>query len=135
MRSGQVSFEYLMVFGLALAFAIPVWIYATTMQQSAGEELSLSYTKNAADQITAASDLVYAQGPPAKIRLSVYIPSRVEGINITDKTITLNVSSSAGFSDIFSTSSATMNGTLPSSEGMYRISVESKGSYVQISVE
>jgi len=131
----QASFEYMMVFALAIAFAIPVWIYMSSMQQSAGEELSLSYSKNAVNQIASAADLVYSQGPPAKVRLNIYIPSRVEMINITNRTVNFRILTSAGPSDVFSESVANLTGTLSSSEGTYWISVESKGNYVQISTE
>jgi len=131
----QASFEYMMVFALAIAFAIPVWVYMSSMQQSAGEELSLSYSKNAVNQITSAADLVYTQGPPAKVRLNVYIPSRVEMINITNKTVNFRILTSAGASDVFSESVANLTGTLSNSEGTYWISVESKGNYVQVSYE
>jgi uncharacterized protein (UPF0333 family) len=131
----QASFEYMMVFALAIAFATPVWIYISSMQQSAGEELSLSYSKNAVNQITSAADLVYTQGPPAKVRLNVYIPSRVEMINITNKTVNFRILTSAGASDVFSESVANLTGNLSNSEGTYWISVESKGNYVQVSYE
>jgi hypothetical protein len=123
----QVSVEFMIIFGIALGFAIPVWIYVYSMQQSAGEELSISYAKNAASQIASASDLVYTQGPPAKVRLNVYIPSKTEVI--------FRMASSAGFSDVFSISLAELNGTLSISEGMRWISVESKGDFVQITEE
>jgi uncharacterized protein (UPF0333 family) len=131
----QVSFEYMMVFALAIAFAIPVWIYASSFQQSAGEELSLSYASNAASQITNAADLVYTQGPPAKVRLNIYIPAGIEETNITGKTIILKVRSAGNLSDVFSVATANLTGTIPDSEGMYWISVESKGDYVQIAQE
>jgi hypothetical protein len=131
----QSSFEYMMIFALAIAFAIPVWIYVASLQQSAGEELSLSYAENAVNQITSAADLVHTQGPPAKVRLNVYIPSRVDMINITDRTVNFRMLTSAGVSDVFSTSVANLTGTLPDSEGIYWIDVESMGDYVQVSAE
>jgi uncharacterized protein (UPF0333 family) len=131
----QSSFEYMMIFALAIAFAIPVWVYITTLQQTAGEELSLSYAKNAVNQITGAADLVYTQGPPAKVRLTVYVPSRVQEINISGKYVNFRLLNSAGVSDVFSTSVANLSGTLSSSEAMYWISVESMGDYVNISTE
>jgi len=131
----QSSFEYMMIFALAIAFAIPVWIYITTLQQTAGEELSLSYAKNAVNQITGAADLVYTQGAPAKVRLTVYVPSGVQEINISGKYVNFRLLNSAGISDVFSTSVANLSGTLSSSESMYWISVESMGDYVNISTE
>jgi hypothetical protein len=107
----------------------------SSLQQSAGEELSLSYAQNAVNQITSAADLVYTQGPPAKVRLSVYIPSRIEMINITNRTVNFRLLTSTGVSDVFSTSVADLNGTLPDSEGVYWVDVESMGGYVQVSAE
>jgi hypothetical protein len=135
MRKAQVSFEYMMVFGLAIAFAIPVWLYVTSLQQDTGQELSLSYAKNAVNQITSSADLVYGQGPPAKVRLNVYIPSGIEAMNISDRTVNLRMRVSAGFSDVFSSSVANLSGTVPTEEGMYWIKVESMGSYVNISTD
>jgi len=135
MSKAQVSFEYLMIFGLAIAFAIPVWLYVTSLQQDTGQELSLSYARNAVNQITSSADLVYGQGPPAMVRLSVYIPPGIHSVNITGKEINFNMSVGSGFSDVFSSSISNLSGTLPAQEGMRRIRVESMGDYVNISVE
>jgi uncharacterized protein (UPF0333 family) len=135
MIRAQSSFEYMMIFGLAIAFAIPVWIYVASLQQSAGEELSISYAQNAVNQITSSADLVYTQGPPAKVRLSVYIPSRVDMINITNRTVNFRLLTSTGVSDVFSTSVANLTGSLPDSEGLYWIDVESMGDHVQVTAE
>jgi uncharacterized protein (UPF0333 family) len=132
---GQVSFEYMMIFGLAIAFAIPVWLYVTSLQQDTGQELSLSYARNAVNQITSSADLVYSQGPPAKVRLNVYIPSGIESVNITNRTISFRMRTSAGLSDVFSSSVANLSGTIPQEEGMYWIKVESMGDYVNVSKE
>jgi len=131
----QVSFEYMMIFIMAIGFVIPVWVYVSSVQQGAGDELSLSYAKNAVKQITSASDLVYMQGPPAKVRLNVYVPSRVEEVNISGKAISFRMRMSSGVSDVFSMSVSNLTGTLPASEGNYLISVESRGDYVQVTAE
>jgi uncharacterized protein (UPF0333 family) len=135
MRKAQLSFEYMMIFGLAIAFAVPVWLYVTSLQQDTGQDLSMSYAKNAVNQITSSADLVYGQGPPAKITLNVYIPSGIESVNITGRTINFRMRTSAGLSDIFSSSVANLSGTVPLEEGMYWIKVESMGDYVNVSKE
>ena len=131
----QSSFEYMMIFALAMGFAIPVWIYIGSLQQTTGEELSLSYAKNAVNQIAGAADLVYTQGPPAKVMLSVYVPSRVQDINISGKYVNFRLQTSGGVSDVFSSSVANLSGTLSASESMYWVNVESMGDYVNISIE
>ena len=130
---GQVAFEYMIIVAAVLVFLIPVWTYVSGVQMQAGSELSISYARNAAEQIADTAGLVYSQGPPAKVNMRIYIPSGVEEINIIGKTIVLRVRTTAGVSDVFSISIAEMNGTLPSQEGNYLVTVEAKDGFVQIS--
>jgi len=98
-------------------------------------ELALSYAKNAAEQIAGTAGLVYTQGPPAKVEMKIYIPAGVEEVNITNKTVIFKVRTTAGLSDVFSLSIAEMNGSLPTEEGIYPIIIESKDTFVQISLK
>jgi hypothetical protein len=120
---GQAAFEYMLVVIIVLAFLVPMWAYIIDINNDAGDELTLSYAKNAVEKIVSASDLVYTQGPPAKVRLSVFIPQGIESYNITNRTIILNVVNFAGRTTVFSTSRARLNGTLPAGSGNYWIEV------------
>lgn len=132
---GQVAFEYMIIVAVVFAFLIPIWIYINTVQTRTSTELILSYAKNAVEKITTAADLVYSQGPPAKVRLALYIPSNVQGSSIVNKTVILRVVTDSGISDIYSTSLANLNGSIPISEGNYWATLEAKDSFVQINVE
>ncbi len=123
----------MIIVAAVLVFLIPVWTYVSGVQMQAGSELSISYARNAAEQIADTAGLVYSQGPPAKVNMRIYIPSGVEEINIIGKTIVLRVRTTAGISDVFSISIAEMNGTIPSQEGNYLVTVEAKDGFVQIS--
>lgn len=128
----QVAFEYMAVVGLVLAMLLPIWIYISNTQQRANTELYLSYAKNAVEKITETSDLVYSQGPPAKVNVKVYIPRRISQVVIVNNTIYFKIYTEGGTSDVSATSSATMNGTIPTTEGIYTLSIEAKQGYVQI---
>ncbi len=123
----------MIIVAAVLVFLIPVWTYVSGVQMQAGSELSISYARNAAEQIADTAGLVYSQGPPAKVNMRIYIPPGVEEINIIGKTIVLRVRTTAGISDVFSISIAEMNGTIPSQEGNYLVTVEAKDGFVQIS--
>ncbi|RLJ09600.1 MAG: hypothetical protein DRP15_03155 [Candidatus Aenigmatarchaeota archaeon] len=128
----QAAFEYLMIFGVIIAFITPVWIYLSSIQSQTNSQLLLSYAKNAAEQIVDAAELVYSQGPPAKIKIKVYIPNVVSA-NITNNTVIFRVRFDSTITDVYSTSSAPLNGSLPQETGNYWITVEAVDSYVNIS--
>lgn len=119
----QAAFEYMLVVMLVLGFLVPLWTYTLTVNNEASDELSFSYAKNAVESISSAADLVYSQGPPAKLRVSVHIPGGVEEYNITNSTIIITIRNAGGVTGIFAESRARLNGTLPIDRGTYWIDV------------
>jgi len=132
---GQAAMEYLIVVGLVLAFIIPIWAYVSSVQQQAGQQLSITYAKNTAQKLASTADLVFSQGPPAKVRVNVFIPKNIESVSVAGNTINLRMYVDSTISDVFATATANVSGTLPTSEGNYFIIVEAKDGYVQISPE
>ena len=130
--SGQSAFEYFAIVGMVLVFLIPLWMYAASLHQQTGTELSLTYAENTVKQIADTASLVYSQGPPAKVSIKIYIPDGVENVSIINETIIFNMSTPYGYTDVFATSDAPLNGSLPTDEGYYTIKIEAKNGYVQI---
>lgn len=120
----QIAFEYMLVVIIALGFMIPLWAYVTTVKIEAADELSLSYAKNTVDRLASTADLIYSQGPPAKVRVSIYIPDSMVDYNITNYTINLRVRYGNVISDVFAESKAKLNGTLPLTSGSYWMEIE-----------
>jgi len=131
-QKAQVAFEYMAIVGIALVFLIPIWLYVVQIQQSTSAELSVSYMRNAIDNIVHTSNLVYSQGPPAKVPLNIYIPNGVELVNITNNIIHIRLWTPSGVLDLTGSSVADLSGTLPTSEGLYKIYIEAKDNYVEI---
>jgi uncharacterized protein (UPF0333 family) len=128
----QAAFEYLVIVSIVLVFMIPIWAYVTSTQRNTSTELALTYAKNTANQIADASNLVYSQGPPAKIRINVYVPYGVDNITILNSTIRFRLNVDSGTTDIFAFSTAQLNGTLPKKQGYYWIEVEATDDVVRI---
>ena len=120
----QAAFEYMLVVIIALGLVIPVWIYVNSVSTEAASELSLSYAKSTVDRLASTADLIYSQGAAAKVKVSVYIPDGVVGYNMTNNTINLRVRYGDAVTDVFASSRARVNGTLPTVEGNYWIQVE-----------
>jgi len=129
----QTAFEYMVIAIVILGFLTPVWLYVTQAQTETSEHLSLTYAKNAVKKIVENADLVYSQRLGAKVKIGVYIPMGVESVNITGRSVIMRVRTSSGVSDIFETSMADLNGSLPATSGFHWVLIEAKGDYVQIS--
>jgi hypothetical protein len=79
-------------------------------------------------------DWVYSQGEPAKLKVLIFIPKNVENISFIDKTINWKVRTSSGVSDIYYTTVASLEGSLPTTSGYYNILVQASQNKVNISV-
>jgi len=131
-QKAQVAFEYMIIIGIVIAFLIPVWAYIAGVQQRTSTELSITYAKSAAENVANTANLVYSQGPPAKVNIMIFMPEGIEDVNITNNLINIKVRVGPAISNIYAESDALLNGTLPTTEGNYRISIEATDSYVQI---
>lgn len=120
----QAAFEYMLIVIIALALMVPVWAYVLTVKTETTDELALSYAKSSVDRLASTADLIYSQGPPAKVKVHIYIPDGVEGYNFTNNTVALMVRYQNSVTPVYADSRADMNGTLPTVEGNYWMQVE-----------
>jgi uncharacterized protein (UPF0333 family) len=103
---GQTAFEYLLLFSLVLAILAFLTYYAQDMTERNREEIIMSNAVIAVNKIAEAADIVYTQGKPSQITLSVYIPEKVYSIEFSNKMMIMRINVSSGSSDIFATSKA-----------------------------
>jgi hypothetical protein len=132
--NGQAAFEFMVIVIFVLAFLTPIWIYLSQIQTQTTEQFALSYAKSAVTQIANKADMVYSQRMDAKIRMEIYIPSGVQEIDISGNEINMKVSSSSGIADVYATSIAQLQGSLPTEEGLYSVLIKAEGSYVNITL-
>ena len=131
---GQTAFEYMVIAIFVLIFITPIWVYLSQVQTQTNDEFKLSYAKNAVTQIAKKADLVYSQRMGAKIRIEVYIPKGIEYINITGNEVNMRVTSMSGSVDVYATSIAQLQGSLPAQEGLYNVLLKAEGNYVNVTL-
>jgi uncharacterized protein (UPF0333 family) len=137
---GQTAFEYLILFSLVLAILAFLTYYAQDMTERNREEIIISNAVIAVNKITEAADIVYTQGKPSQITLSVYIPDKVYFIEFSNKMMIMRINVSSGSSDIFASSKAPFccnitncaQSCISTTSGTKRIKVKAEGSYVNI---
>jgi uncharacterized protein (UPF0333 family) len=129
---GQAAFEYLLLFSLILGILTFLTFYAQQMTDRNREEIMISNAAIAVNKIVEAADIVYSQGKPSQITLSIYISERVDSIVFSNKMIIMRIGISSGFSDIFATSKAPLQGSISTNSGTKRIRVKAEENYVNI---
>jgi len=128
----QVSFEYLLIFLIAVTMLVPVIIYVNFSRTAYTDSFKISSSKDAVNRIAEAADSVFLQGYPAKMTITVYIPEGVVNQSVGSRTINLKIRTSAGISDVYSTPKTEVNGSLPTSAGNHRLIIENNNTFVNI---
>ncbi|MFH0929211.1 MAG: hypothetical protein V1818_02520 [Candidatus Aenigmatarchaeota archaeon] len=129
---GQAAFEYLILFSIALLLlGILVW-YSQQMTERNRDDMIVANAIMAVNKIVDASNIVYTQGKPSQITLSVYIPEKVSSVEFVGNTIVIKVMISSSISDIIATSKAPLQGDISSDSGMKKIKVIAEENYVNI---
>jgi uncharacterized protein (UPF0333 family) len=134
---GQTAIEYLLLFSLMLIALSFLTYYAQDMTQRNREEIIMSNAVIAVNKIVEAADIVYTQGKPSQITLSIYIPENVHLIEFSNKMIIMRIDVSSGSTDIIAESKAILKNStggiyFPSTGGTKRIKVKAEGSYVNV---
>ena len=129
---GQTAIEYLLLFSLVFMILAILTSYAQDMTERNREEIIMSNAVIAVNKIAEASDIVYTQGKPSQITLSVYIPEKVYSIEFLNRMMIMRINVSSGSSDIFAESKAPLQGSISTTSGTKRIRIKAEGSYVNI---
>jgi len=123
---GQTGVEYLMLFTLVLTILSILTYYAQDMTQRNMEEIIVSGATIAVNKIVDASDIVYTQGKPSQVSLSVYVPDKVYSIEFSNNRMIMRINISSGSSDIFATSKAQLKGNISTISGTKKIRVKAE---------
>jgi len=129
----QLSVEYLIIIAIALVILIPIILYGNELLLGYKDDTKISLARNTVEKIGKNVDWVYSQGEPAQHSIDVYIPEGIEQINLENKIILFKIKTRAGISDIFYTSVANLNGSIPMQNGYYKLSLRAHQNFVNIS--
>jgi len=130
---GQTALEYFIIVSVAFLILLPLVIYANELIISYNDETRISLAENAVKKIGENADWVYSQGQPAKRTTEVYMPGNIDQVSLKNNTVLIRVRTSAGASDLYYNTISPLNGSLPSSEGYYKMSLTAYQNFVNVS--
>lgn len=127
--SGQAGMEYLVLVGVFLTALVPIFLYSLDTTYL---NIRTAQAKEASQTITSAADNLYKLGG-GKTTIFVELPSGINSTTISNKTVIIRINVGTGVSSALAFTDANINGTLPTSDGLKKITVEVVGNTVQIS--
>ena len=80
-KRGQVSVEYIMVVGFAFLMIIPLIVVFYSSSNDLNDQITSSQADKIANEIVAAADQVYFQGPPTMKTIKIFFPGKYKGDN------------------------------------------------------
>lgn len=131
---GQVATEYIILAGFGLMLVL---LSANQLYQifySYLDQNRISIAKNTVDHIGETADLVFSQGPPARVKIKIEIPSSVKEISFSNRTVLFRIKTSSGINDIFYNTVPQIYGSLPIDEGHYYVFLVAGHDHVNITV-
>lgn len=132
-KRGQTAFEYMLVMGMAIALLAPLLTYVNTQTSGIRSDLKRNALQDGLNSVTEASEMVWTQGSPAKMTVSIKIPDNVENITVESDIIIAKYEMGGNLNDLISTSNAPLKGKIPKIPGTHDISIKAQESYVNIS--
>ncbi|MCD6477476.1 MAG: hypothetical protein J7K87_00545 [Candidatus Aenigmarchaeota archaeon] len=120
---GQAAVEYMIIIGIAIAILTPLFVIIDSYTYESKQDLRTKALEDGLDSIAESANMVYFQGYPARISVTVYIPQGVILTNVTGDFIRVRLESKNGYNDVISVTDAPVNGTLPTSSGTYKVTV------------
>ncbi|MFP4567573.1 MAG: hypothetical protein ACLFN8_01385 [Candidatus Woesearchaeota archaeon] len=131
-KRGQVSFEYLAIFGIASLMIIPLMIIFAHQSSSIEADVAYAQAESALSRIVASAEEVYFQGPPARKTLSVHFPKGVREVLIEESSIVFVLETVDGEFNIYKDTSARLSGSLESFEGPHIVVFEASEGLVTL---
>lgn len=134
----QTSMEFMIVVGFATFIALALLVVSQFYQKELVSNVEKNQVDALARKIIESSESVYYLGAHSKTTIVATMPSHVDSITITSNELTFKVKVPDGSSDISYNSNVNLSGSLSSSPGLKRITVEAvcgdiTGCYAQIS--
>ena len=133
MIKSQISLELLIVFGTLVAVLVIILAMQTTIFGTFDNELNSVTITTTMDQILDASEQMYKQGKGATTQIKVKVPPTVKSSKITGAAIAYTLKVGDQNSTILKEKSFPINGTLPTNEGIYVLTIKNEKNFINIS--
>jgi len=129
---GQTAFEYLMIFSIVFIILTILIVYSQQITLRNREEMRITNAITAVNKIVDAADIVFTQGSPSQLTVSIYIPEGVDSIQINNNIFLIKIRVAGEITDIFAISKTNLQGSISTDPGTKKVKVIAEENYVNI---
>jgi len=122
-KRGQVSIEYVLVFGFVALVVLITLGVGMEYSGSIKDNIKMTQVNNFASKIISASESVFYYGEPSKSTITSYLPESVEGVEIVDNNILIELRTSSGLNRIAFPSNVPISGNISKNDGVKNIEI------------
>lgn len=131
-KNAQVGIEYMVVIGFVTLAIITTLAMAVFYSGQAKDRIKLNQVESFAVQLINSAESVFFAGEPSKTTVSLYLPDGVSSITFSSNDFIVTTTTSSGDNVRVYTSKVPLNGTIPVTEGIKKLTIEAKETLVQI---
>ncbi|MFH2020350.1 MAG: hypothetical protein ABIJ34_02985 [archaeon] len=125
MKRGQISVEFITVFGFIFLMTIPMVLIFFNQLGSVRDSLAQNQLRNLAIKLADKAESIYYLGEPSKTMIKAYFPEHIKFINISRNEILFGIVDSNGIiNEIYSVSQVDVTGDLSTDSGLHYIIIE-----------
>lgn len=129
---GQAAIEYLMIFGIALTLSAPFVLEAQNSVFNLQINSQVVDVQNSLDKLDSAAKTVNAAGPPSRRTFRMEVPSIVSKSYVLENAVIYEVETADQVANYSRSFDFKVDGTLPTEEGTYSITVTAKKDVVEV---
>ena len=134
-RRAQSGLEYMIIVSIALLLVVPLISYSRDMVGSLEDSRDTERLVRSMDHIESGVRRVYSRGSGTKITFEVELPTSVVYSETSDNYFMYVLDKGGSESEYYTELDFPLQGDIPGNGGVYKVVVESKGDYVEISYE
>ena len=132
-KKAQISMEYLIMVSFVVFIVLSLLGLALFYSSEITDTIKSSQVERFANELTDSAESVYYSGEPSKLTITGFVPAGVNSIEIKEKEIIFNISTSSGVNLRSFSSNVPLTGALSPTEGMKKIKITAESDKVVIS--
>ncbi len=132
-KGGQAGIEYMIIIGFVTFTIISIFALAVIYSGQIKDKIKLNQVENFATQLINSAETVYFAGEPSKTTVRLYLPEGVTSLEFNSDYLVIITHTSSGNNKRAFESKVPIQGTISTSEGIKKLTIEAKESYVMIS--
>jgi len=132
-KRGQVGIEYMILIGFVTLTVLSIFIFAVFYSNQIKDRMKINSIQNFADQLIQSSESVFFAGEPSKTTISLYLPEGVQKITVNEYSIVIVARLASGDNILFFPSKVPLSGSISSTGGTKKLSLEAHEDYLLIS--